>query len=581
MRPTQMKRARFLGYLLAAGATLPLALSALFSYEQRVDTVRRGEVEAGYNAEILQKHAEGVLHAQRGLIDLVDLKLAAAPPEAWNAAELHRFLRERVLTEEGANSISLLDPSGRVRVTSLDANAPVVDASDRDFFLRAMRSRGVVVGARVVGRLSGEPLFFVARHRQPGGGVTAVAMRPAFFEDAFRAAAGTRGKQVGIALLREDGEVLARFPPLEGSVRLGPETGFMQHGLGRAAASYRSVAQVDGTERQYAVRRLSGFPLYVSYGVDMGAVLRPWRDDLLLNSALAAMASLLLGWMSWLALRQARRDVLNEQWLRQEVAERTAEAERRAREAEAAARERTAALETAERANAAKSHFLAAASHDLRQPVQALRLYLEVLTGDASPHLRTAALANASAALGGLEELLSALLDVSVLEAGTLTPEREPVPLSEVLAALERQFRSQAVRKGLRFTVVNSSACLLTDPVLLHRILANLVGNALKYTSTGRILIGARRCGAEAVRIEVWDTGPGIPADKIGVVFEDFQQLDNPERDRRRGLGLGLGIVRRTAELLGHDLSVRTVEGRGSVFSVAVPLAQAVRHRAA
>jgi two-component system, sensor histidine kinase len=144
------------------------------------------------------------------------------------------------------------------------------------------------------------------------------------------------------------------------------------------------------------------------------------------------------------------------------------------------------------------------------------------------------------------------------------------MPVGDLMERLIREFDSQSVDKGIRLRFVPCSAIVTSDPLLLERILRNFIANALRYTRTGSVLMGCRHQG-ENLRIEVWDTGPGIPADKLEAIFEEFYQLEGVSRDRGRGLGLGLAIVDRTARLLGHPVAVRSVQGKGSVFSVTVP----------
>ncbi len=231
-----------------------------------------------------------------------------------------------------------------------------------------------------------------------------------------------------------------------------------------------------------------------------------------------------------------------------------------------------AAAEEAERANRAKSHFLAAASHDLRQPMQALRLFVDLLTYRLAGTPDAKVVGLASTALASSEGLLHALLDVSKLDAGTVQVAAQPVELGELVTGLLEETAGSARQRGLHLSGLPCGYRVMSDPVLLQRILRNLLHNALRYTERGRILVGCRRDGAR-VRIEVWDTGMGIPADKLDQVFEDFYQLGNPERDQTNGLGLGLAIVRRVARLLGHEVAVRSWPGRGTVFTVTVPLA--------
>lgn len=234
----------------------------------------------------------------------------------------------------------------------------------------------------------------------------------------------------------------------------------------------------------------------------------------------------------------------------------------------------------AQAADRAKTRFLAAASHDLRQPIHALSLLIATLavlghrgpvqSGDA----RDLA-GKAKSIVGNLSALLNGLLDISRLDAGVVTVAREAVNLSQLFNQLSNEFASVAKDRGLDWRVVESHLQVDSDPMMLKRILGNLLSNAFRYTESGGILFGCRRRGA-LVEIQVWDTGPGIPADQQAMVFEEFVQLQNPARDRTQGLGLGLAIVRRTAELLQHPLKLVSVTGGGSMFSVTVPKASAV-----
>ncbi len=230
--------------------------------------------------------------------------------------------------------------------------------------------------------------------------------------------------------------------------------------------------------------------------------------------------------------------------------------------------------EEAERANTAKSRFFASASHDLRQPLHALGLFGEALKQRVnSSELQTLA-SQISSSISSLETLLNALLDVSRLDAGTIEVRKRHFPASQLFEHLQQQFEGLAAAKGLRLKVRPTGRILYSDPVLLERILINLVSNALRYTQNGRIVVAGRKRG-NALLIQVWDTGIGIPEDELKTIFEEFVQLNNPERDREKGLGLGLAIVSRTVNLLGLRQDVRSRAGRGSVFSVEVPLGSA------
>ncbi|HLO76828.1 MAG TPA: PAS domain S-box protein, partial [Magnetospirillum sp.] len=227
------------------------------------------------------------------------------------------------------------------------------------------------------------------------------------------------------------------------------------------------------------------------------------------------------------------------------------------------------AKEAAEAANGAKTRFLAAASHDLRQPMQALAMFVAVLAGRSMDGDQAALVARIQDSVTALDGLLNSLLDVSKLEAGLVVPHQADFSVASMMDRLAAEFEPLCAAAGLRLTVVPTKVVVRSDPALLERILRNLLNNAVRYTKTGRVLFGCRRVGT-AVRFEVCDTGIGIPQSEIKNIFREFHQVGNLGRDRRQGLGLGLAIVERLANLLGHPISVRSEEGRGSVFGVQV-----------
>lgn len=236
------------------------------------------------------------------------------------------------------------------------------------------------------------------------------------------------------------------------------------------------------------------------------------------------------------------------------------------------ARELTVQRDAAEQAYLAKARFLAAASHDLRQPMQALSIFHELLGQEiqgADPAGKI--LANAQKAAEGMKTLLDALLDVSRLDANVITPDRRGFPVQVLLHQMESEFAPIAGQSGIRLRVMPCSACVNSDPVLLGQVLRNLLSNALRYTPSGRVLLGCRRRNGQ-LAIEVFDTGIGIAPDQHSAIFAEFYQIGNKARDRNQGLGLGLAIVERVVRLLGHTLVMRSEPGRGSCFSVSVPL---------
>jgi signal transduction histidine kinase/integral membrane sensor domain MASE1 len=230
-------------------------------------------------------------------------------------------------------------------------------------------------------------------------------------------------------------------------------------------------------------------------------------------------------------------------------------------------RARTSELELA---NTAKSRFLAMASHDLRQPLHALGLFIAQLRTPLKPRERTKTIERVEAAVGEMNEMFNSLLDISKLDAGVLKPMIVDFSIARLLQKIEATFDQAAREKGLRLRVRQSDAWVRSDALLLERILLNLVSNAMRYTLRGGIIVGCRRRG-DMLRIEVWDTGPGIPEAHRQKIFGEFVQLPGPERDRYGGLGLGLAIVDRLRRLLHHEIELTSTVGRGSRFTLLVP----------
>lgn len=229
------------------------------------------------------------------------------------------------------------------------------------------------------------------------------------------------------------------------------------------------------------------------------------------------------------------------------------------------------AKRVAEEANAAKSKFLAAASHDLRQPVHALGLFLELLGRSSLNADQQGMLAAARSAAQASANMLNTLLDFSRIEAGVIVPQRRPFALQPMLTKIESELAPQADARHLIFRVRETPVTVFSDPGLVELILRNLVANAIRYTEHGGLLVGCRYRGGQVV-VEVWDTGIGIPLADQQEVFREFHQLGNPERDRRKGFGLGLAICRGLANTLQHRLSLRSLSGRGSVFRLTLPV---------
>jgi signal transduction histidine kinase/CheY-like chemotaxis protein len=322
------------------------------------------------------------------------------------------------------------------------------------------------------------------------------------------------------------------------------------------------------------LRTKTGYMLFVagSIGVfvaifDFVRSLYPDSDRVLILNPYSGVAVVLFtGWMLLERYHKAYAEfeLLNRD-LEQRVNQANVELHRRLDQVESA-------RAAAEQASVAKSRFFAAASHDLRQPLHSLGLFASALRGVVGTSEGHDLVGRIGDSIGALDRLFDELLDVSRLDAGVVEVRRANLALQPLFDRLETGFVGEAVAKGLQLRFVPTTLAVNSDPILLERVLTNLVSNALRYTHRGGVLVGARRRGAR-VRVQVWDTGAGIAEDQRALIFDEFYQIGNPGRDRRQGLGLGLAIVRRLTVLLDHPLSVRSIAGRGSCFEVTLPVA--------
>lgn len=289
----------------------------------------------------------------------------------------------------------------------------------------------------------------------------------------------------------------------------------------------------------------------------MNLLLKPEEDDLV-EGFVADITERILA--------QQRLQTLNDE-LEQRVAARTAELQ-------ALNGQLREARDAAEAANRSKDKYLAAASHDLLQPLNAARLLVSTLRERTLPVAEHGLVERAHQALEGAEDLLSDLLDISRLDHHAVKPDLDAYSLDELLAPLVSEFQGVAEAAGLQLRARIAALTVSTDIRLLSRILRNFLSNACRYTPRGRILLGCRRHG-DRVCLEVWDSGRGIPADQLEAIFLEFNQLEVGRAAERKGVGLGLAIVDRIAGILGCPVRVRSWPGRGSVFSIDVPLTAA------
>jgi signal transduction histidine kinase/CheY-like chemotaxis protein len=335
-----------------------------------------------------------------------------------------------------------------------------------------------------------------------------------------------------------------------------------------------SIALIAVFRYALQLRTWTGYALFAVGSIAVGVAIfdfaRSLGEDadrvLILNPYSGLTLLLFAGWMLLERYHKAYADfeMLNRD-LVQRVDQANAELHRRLEQVEGA-------RAAAEQANVAKSRFFAAASHDLRQPLHSLGLFASALRDSVGTSEGRDLVRRIGDSIGALDRLFDELLDVSRLDAGVVEVRRLNLALQPMFDRLEAEFASEAAAKGLQLRFVPTALAVTSDQSLLDRVLTNLVSNALRYTRRGGVLVGARRRGRRVV-VQVWDTGAGIPDDQRALIFDEFYQVGNPGRDRRKGLGLGLAIVRRLTVLLDHPLTFRSVVGRGSCFEVSLPIA--------
>ena len=466
------------------------------------------------------------------------------------------------LPEEG--TLWIVDAEGTTRLSSVYFPTPQVDVRDRDYYSAHISSRReLVVGPMVQTKRRDFQAFHISRRIEDSSGrllgIAVVGFDAPVFSEFHRSL--DLGHDSNLTVVRRDGQIVMRQPDPARYVgklaNTGPITTMLAAGLSEGVV--RTISPLDQVERLRGFRLVPRYDVVVAVGMAMDDVLELWWE--ILWGSMAGLVALLavLGGMARQALAALDREAALIDGLEATLSQRTTEAETRAREARLA--------------NESKTRFLAAASHDLRQPLQAAGMFAEVLAGRLEDTPDMPIVDKLRQSLDATQLLLTTLLDVSTLEAGHVEAHPTAFPLAPLLSNLADQLELEAQTRKLDFKVVLTDSWVISDPVLLERVVRNLLVNAFRYTKTGGVLLGCRKRGQD-VAICVVDTGVGIPQDKFSAIFEDFTRLADKGRGPDRGLGLGLSVVRRTAQLLRHPVEVTSTVGKGSCFSVVVPLAK-------
>jgi len=571
--PISLRRLqRALWLLLAAVALTAMVAVGVDAEVDRQEAMDQAAHRTEATVQLLDQHMRQTLLAADFVLGrAIELSRHPGRPAdqaAWR--QLHDL--EAGLPERGR--LLIFDAAGTLAVDSRAFPAPPLSIADQPKFRAHRQGTPFVITPMATAPIGDCLHFTVSRSITDDSGnligIAEAAIDVANFLNFYKAL--ELGDGGIIAVFTGDGGIVLRQPEPERYLgRIIPAAGLPRI-TARAPQGLipPTVSALDGVEHLMAYRVLDEFSLVVVAGIATDDALAGWwRTRIVICGTLGVFALILAG-LAAIASRGLDREQAMVRDLEATVRDRTEEARRQAEEAR--------------RANEGKTHFLAAASHDLRQPLQAAGMFVEVLAArlNDSPHQGVVDKLRQSIEATG--SLLTTLLDVTTLEAGKVLPNITAFPLMPMLASLADQMEPEAASRHLRLKVAETSAWVVSDRVLLERLLRNFVVNALRYTAAGGVLLGCRRrSSGGALLIDVVDTGIGIPEDKRDMIFEDFTRLENSlpmiGGSRGRGPGLGLGVVRRMAQLLGHQIEVRSVIGKGSSFGVVVPTAQPRRIR--
>ena len=544
--------------------TVVLTLALYVFLAVQAHSRNRQEVESRllYTLDLVHEHAVKVMETQALVAGQIQEILRGYDDEAIRANETSFTSRLITLSKElpQIQGIWILDANGRPLVTTSLVPVPKeLDLSDRTYFRvqRDNTDHGPYVSSALLGRASDVTFFQISTRRGDARfeGVTAISMYPEYFQEFYRRAA--LEEPFSAALFRADGSLLARYPaPQQRLHELKPFANFAARAAAEpAAGAFVSAAAPDGIERLVKYRKLPGYPIYAATATATGYIRREWMAEVrqIVFLSLPPILALLL--ITLFALRRVRGEAT--------------------------------ALAAARAASRAKSDFLATLSHEIRTPMNAiLGMNRLIQNNPALPGEARQQSAAVQTAGENLLALLNNLLDMSKFEAGFQRLEAIPFDAGCLAEDCAGMFHAAALAKGITLQAhpPEGPCWLLGDPLRIRQVLANLIGNAVKFTTAGRVDIwttieGARSgdpAGTPATLcIEVSDSGPGISADRLAGIFEPFQQAELSTTRRFGGTGLGLAIARQFARMMGGDIVVASTVGQGSRFKVRMALAVA------
>jgi signal transduction histidine kinase len=562
--------------LMIAGVAIA-ALAAVLVFDQYLGREKAVAINIRHIEQNDRMFAE---HVGRSL-DVIDILLdemriairEGGGWQQWSTSTGHQLLKARLSRAlPQVRHLIIFDAEGNQRHTSFAESPPRINVRDRPYFVALEKGSERARYGPYVGRNSNRPTYALARRLGTTRfeGALMVAIEPDYFEEFCRSS--RPHSEFEAAIVNGDGRIIAGCRSLAGTGG-GPTANagddfrqVMANGEFAQAALNMNRSLIQGARFVLTTEPVPGHPdLRVVSATPRDFLIRDWRQQSIRTVLLASLALLTLLAAGLLIRRHLRQYAalaaelkLSHETLEQRIEIATRELEKR----------RNDALRVAD----AKSRFFAAASHDLRQPLHALQLFLSDLSRLTQDPEQRVLVDRIESATRSIADQLRSLLDISRLDMANITPERRQVSLPDLFAQLSSTYASAAANAHVRLLFRPRKAVLESDPALLSRLLGNLIDNAIKFSPNGTVVVCAR-WRAKAVRLEVRDNGRGIAPEHQSEIFDEFFQIENRARDPNAGLGLGLAIAHRIARLLGSGISLRSAVGRGSTFSLSLPCA--------
>lgn len=559
-------------WLGAAAAALLVALLAIDIVDGRQKELKHARQQLEQHNRMLAEHVLRTFDSIEVLLDELRLGLGERERWAeWNAATGHQFLKSRLSRSlPQIRHLLIFDAAGVQRHTSFAEAPPTISIADRPYFIELANGAERSRFGPYIGRNSNRTTYAFGRRlgRSNGefSGALVVAIEPQYLE---RFCSATRpDDDYEAAVVNSEGKMIAHCLPLSGTpVSATGNADFRSVLAGGSFAGLGIAANRSLTENADFLLAREPIPGYadlqVVTAVPKNRLLGNWRHHARQTLLVALIGFSLLLFAAIVIRRQFRQQLA----LTRELSESRDNLEARVRDA---TREIDARRDEAERLTDSKSRFFAAASHDLRQPLHALQLFVGDLARIADGAEQRVLIQRIEAAASAMASQLRSLLEISRLDMANIVPQHTPLALTSLFGQLCTTYSVSADAGNVKLLARPRNVTLDTDPALLLRLLGNLVDNAIKYSPGGRVLIAAR-WRANAVRIEIRDSGKGIDANHQQAIYDEFFQIGNVARESGGGLGLGLAIAHRIARLLGSSIELHSRPGRGTVFALTFP----------